>query len=40
VEGEVHMPALDPQAWDEIAREDHSAATGLPGFSFVTLERR
>jgi len=40
VEGDVHMPILDPAAWHEVARENHSAASGLPGFSFVTLARR
>jgi dihydrofolate reductase len=40
VEGDVHMPVLDPAVWHEVAREDHSATGESPGFSFVTLDRR
>ena len=36
--GDTRMPALGP-AWREIAREDHPAADGRPGFAFVTLRR-
>lgn len=38
-EGDTVMPAPDPAAWRELAREDHPAADGQPAYSFVTLER-
>lgn len=38
-EGDAHVPAFDPLAWREVAREDHPAEAGRPAYSFVTLER-
>jgi dihydrofolate reductase len=38
-EGDAHVPAFDPLAWREIAREDHAEEAGRPAYSFVTLER-
>lgn len=41
VEGDVHFPPIDPEAWREVAREDHDADDRNPHrYSFVTLERR
>ena len=37
--GDIHLPAFAARDWREVAREDHEAEGGLPGFSFVTLER-
>ena len=37
-EGDVSMPAFGPE-WREVAREEHDAADGRPGFAFVTLRR-
>ncbi|MGJ7507750.1 dihydrofolate reductase [Variovorax sp. GT1P44] len=37
-EGDTWAPKFDA-GWHEVARESHTAASGLP-FSFVTLERR
>lgn len=37
-EGDVSMPAFGPE-WREVAREEHAAADGRPGFAFVTLRR-
>lgn len=39
-EGDTLFPALDAATWQEVAREDHPAADGQPGYSFVTLDRR
>jgi dihydrofolate reductase len=36
VEGDAFFPAIDPQQWQETARERHP---GPPPMSFVTLER-
>ncbi len=38
-EGDTFMPAPGPE-WEVVAREDHAAEAGRPGYSFVTLERR
>jgi dihydrofolate reductase len=38
-DGDAHMPAFDPAAWRETAREDHATPDGLR-YSFVTLARR
>lgn len=38
-EGDAIVPAFDPLAWHEIAREDHAAEAGHPAYSFVRLER-
>lgn len=37
-EGDAVVPPFGPE-WREVAREDHGAADGAPGYSFVTLER-
>lgn len=37
-DGDTIMPPLGPE-WREVAREEHPAAEGRPGFAFVTLER-
>lgn len=39
-DGDTHMPPLDAERWQVIAREDHPAQGGQPAFSFVTLARR
>ncbi|WP_066719086.1 dihydrofolate reductase [Sphingomonas pituitosa] len=39
-EGDAHVPAFDPAAWTEIAREAHPAEGDRPGYAFVTLTRR
>ncbi|WP_340316444.1 dihydrofolate reductase [Rhizorhabdus argentea] len=39
-DGDTVVPAFDPAAWRETAREDHPAADGRPGYSFITLRRR
>lgn len=39
-EGDTVVPAFDPAAWREQAREDHPAEDGRPGFAFLTLTRR
>jgi dihydrofolate reductase len=36
--GDTRMPAPGPE-WREIAREEHAAEAGRPGFAFVTLVR-
>ena len=39
-EGDTYFPALDPQSWREINREDHEPGPGdEAAFSFVTLVR-
>ena len=38
-EGDAMVPAFDPLAWREIAREDHAGEAGRTAYSFVTLER-
>ena len=38
-EGDAVVPAFDPLAWRETAREDHAAEAGRPAYSFVTMER-
>lgn len=38
VAGDTRMPALGPD-WREVAREEHAAEGGRPGFAFVTLAR-
>lgn len=38
-EGDTRMAAFDSAIWREIAREDHAAENGRPGYSFVTLRR-
>jgi dihydrofolate reductase len=40
IEGDAVVPAPDPAAWREVAREWHPAKDDAPAFSFVTLERR
>ena len=39
-EGETIMPPFDPARWREVSRENRPAEDGLPGYSFVRLERR
>ncbi len=38
-QGDTAMPPFDASDWREAAREDHEAAAGAPGFSWVTLVR-
>lgn len=38
-DGDTLMPPFGPD-WRETAREGHAAAGDVPGYSFVTLERR
>ncbi|PSJ43187.1 dihydrofolate reductase [Allosphingosinicella deserti] len=38
-EGDTVMAPLDRARWREVSREEHDAADGLPGFSFVRLVR-
>ncbi len=38
--GDTLLPAFDMTRWREVAREDHGASDGQPGFAFVTLIRR
>ncbi|ANU06669.1 dihydrofolate reductase [Paraurantiacibacter namhicola] len=40
VEGDTTFPALDPEAWKCVRREEFDPAGDLPGYSFVTLEPR
>lgn len=37
-EGDTVIPSPGPE-WREIAREEHPAQSGRPGYAFVTLER-
>lgn len=39
-DGDIKMPAFDDSVWEEVAREDHGAKNGKPGYSFVTLKRK
>jgi len=39
-DGDTFFPRLDPRQWEEIRRENISAAKGPPAYSFVTLIRR
>jgi dihydrofolate reductase len=39
VAGDTHMPHMSGQ-WEEVLRERHEAAGGIPAYSFVTLERK
>ncbi|WP_066559567.1 dihydrofolate reductase [Croceicoccus bisphenolivorans] len=39
-DGDVAMPVIPPDEWEEIAREDHAEDGKHPAFSFVTLRRR
>ena len=39
VGGDTILPPFGPEAWHEVAREDHPAEGGRPAFSFVRLER-
>lgn len=38
--GDVRLAPFDETIWQELRREDHPAAEGLPAYSFVTLLRR
>jgi dihydrofolate reductase len=38
--GDTHLPAFDPQLWQEVARARHAAEGAAPAHSFVTLRRR
>ena len=38
IAGDTHMQPLGTE-WREIARQDHGAQAGVPGFAFVTLVR-
>ena len=40
VEGDAHVPPVDPATWREIARERHEGVDDTPAFSFVSLIRR
>ncbi|WP_432696877.1 type 3 dihydrofolate reductase [Marinobacterium sp. YM272] len=40
VEGDAHFPALEPEQWREVGREDFSASETNPyAYSFIVLER-
>lgn len=39
-QGDVRIAMPDPEKWQEIARNDHSAEGTRPAYSFVTLRRR
>ena len=39
-DGDTALPAFDPAVWTEMARADHGADGDVPGYSFITLERR
>ena len=39
IEGDTYFPSWDRDDFDEVAREEHVSADGVP-FSFVTYERR
>ncbi len=39
-DGDTTMPGFGADVWAEMAREDIPAAGDVPGYSFVTLERR
>lgn len=39
-DGDVTMPPLPADEWEEIARTDHPEEGTRPGYSFVTLKRR
>lgn len=39
-DGDTVVPPFDPAIWREDAREEHAAADGKPGFTFLTLRRR
>ncbi|AKM08938.1 dihydrofolate reductase [Croceicoccus naphthovorans] len=38
--GDVTMPAIPDDDWQEVAREDHDADGQRPAYSFVTLRRK
>ena len=38
--GDTILPGFDPAIWVETTRDDHAGDDGVPGYSFVTLERR
>ncbi|WP_353217497.1 dihydrofolate reductase [Sandarakinorhabdus sp.] len=38
--GDTVLPAFDPARWQEIARVTHAPDGDMPGFAFITLERR
>lgn len=40
IAGDAAIDLPDPADWKEIAREDHPASDGRPGFSFITLVRK
>ncbi|HEX4737859.1 MAG TPA: dihydrofolate reductase [Allosphingosinicella sp.] len=40
IEGDTILPAFNPAAWKEVAREEHQGADDRPAFSFVTLARQ
>ena len=39
-EGDTRFPDFDRSEWTEVAREAHPADGRLPGFAFVTLQRK
>jgi dihydrofolate reductase len=39
-DADAHFPPLDPAQWQEMARETHAQTGQVPGYAFVTLERR
>jgi len=39
-DGDIAMPALDADEWEEVSREDHPEDGRYPAFSFVTLRRK
>jgi len=38
-DGDATFPALNPNQWQEVGREDHPAQDGVPAHAFVQLER-
>ena len=40
VAGDTRFPILDPNCWEECAREEYPAQGGHPAYAFVTLRRR
>jgi dihydrofolate reductase len=38
-DGDTHIAYPDPAVWREVAREDHPAEDGRPGYAFVTFKK-
>lgn len=39
-DGDTHVPAFDPEEWEEVSREAHAGDGNGPAFAFVRLVRR